>query len=137
MQRHHRNAAPGVGLGTLIVAIVLSVMAFGISPVQAADPANRTSGRTIVHRTSVPQWVGSAGTNKVQLPGTSNVSVDRKWLRGGWEVKFTRNETNLIAGGFSNCAGVLGGLTYPLPALAFACATISAFAWTVRVLGNA
>ena len=136
MQRHHRNAAPRVGLGTLIVGIVLSLMAFGMSPAQAADPADRTSGSAVVHRTTVPQWVGGPGTTKVQLPGTSNVSVDWKWLRGGWEVKFTRTETNLIAGGFSNCAGVLGGLTYPLPALAFACATISAFAWTVRVLGK-
>ena len=37
MQRHHRNAAPRVGLGTLSVGIALSLMAFGMSsPAQAA-----------------------------------------------------------------------------------------------------
>jgi hypothetical protein len=39
MQRHHRNAATRIGLGTLIVSIVLSLMASAMSPVQAAAPA--------------------------------------------------------------------------------------------------
>ena len=37
MQRHHRNAASRVGLGTLIVGIALSLMV-GMPPAQAAAP---------------------------------------------------------------------------------------------------
>jgi hypothetical protein len=136
MQRHQREAASRVGLGTLIVGIVLSLMAFGVSPAQAATNDTPTVNSQVVHRTAVPKWVGRPSTTKVQLPGTSNVSVDWKWLRAGWEIRFTKTETNIIAGGFSNCAGLLGGFTYPLPQVAFACAAISAYAWTVRAFGK-
>jgi len=136
MQRHQRNATSRVGLGTLIVGIALSLMVFGMSPAQAADPSDRLSGIAVVHRATVPKWVGRPGTTRVQLPGTSNVSVDWKWTRAGWEIKFTKNETNIIAGGFSNCAGLLGGFKTPLPQVAFACAAISAYAWTVRAFGK-
>jgi hypothetical protein len=51
MQRHHRNAASRVGLGTLIVGIALSLMAFGMSPAQAstAPAAAKTSAAASKH----------------------------------------------------------------------------------------
>ncbi len=59
MQRHHRNAASRVGLGTLIVGIVLSLMAFGVSPAQAAaieaaPAAATTTKQTVATATGRP-----------------------------------------------------------------------------------
>jgi hypothetical protein len=139
MQGQRRNTSR-TRLGTLIVGITLAMVAFGMAPAlaatsDAARPVHRAAKTNVVHRTTVPRWVGRADVSTIQVPTTS-VSVDWTWLRGGWDIKFTRTETNLIAGGFSNCAGVLGSLPYPLPALALACAMISAYAWTVRAFGR-
>jgi hypothetical protein len=141
MQGHQRKAPSRVRFGTLIVGIALSLVSFGMAPAQAATTDVARTGHAAVkaklaYRTTVPRWVGRPDATSVRLPGTSNVSIDWKWLRGGWEIEFTKTETNNIAGGTSACAGVLGALAYPLPALGFACAAISAYAWTVRAFGK-
>ena len=89
MQRHHRNAAPRVGLGTLIVGIALSLMAFGMSsPAQAAD----------VRASSQVAATPGAGSDSRpharragQLDGRLAVALRR------WQIRFNWAETRQMS----------------------------------------
>jgi hypothetical protein len=137
MQDHQRNASARIRLGTLIVGIALSMVAFGMSPAHAAAaggtalssraPADRSAPRAkVVYRTTVPKWVGRPGAQQVQLPGTSNVSVDWQWLRGGWEVKFSKTETIIIGISAGACDSFLGRFSHPvLKVLSLSCLALT------------
>jgi hypothetical protein len=89
-----------------------------------------------VKRSTPPSWVNDPDTRTIGLPATSDVSVDWQWLKGGWQIKFTKAETRNIAEGTSQCASILAFMPAPLPALAVSCALVSAYAWTVQKVGK-
>jgi hypothetical protein len=113
MQRHHRNAASRVGLGTLIVGIALSLMAFGMSPAQADD------GRASAQVARAPHAIAVASARAshqgpaqihVHTPGGPvNSTVDWQWLYGRWQIRFNWAETRQMSRGFSYC-NVIAGL---------------------------
>ena len=148
MQRHQRNAPSRVRLGTLIVGIALSLMMFGMSPAQAATggigqiSSTAQVGRPavkakVVQRTTVPKWVSGSNTTQVKLPGTSNVSVDWQWLKGGWEIKFSKSETITIAAGAGACSTLLSKFGHPVfKVLSAGCGLLAVYAGYVRAKGR-
>ena len=112
MQRHHRNAASRVGLGTLIVGIALSLMAFGMSPAQAADDRAASPRASVqVGRAPLALAVASARAShqgpaqiRIHTPGGPvNSTVDWQWLYGRWQIRFNWAETRQMSRGFSYC----------------------------------
>ena len=112
MHRHHRNAASRVGLGTLIVGIALSLMAFGMSPAQAADDRAASPRAGVqVGRAPVALAVTSPRASRqrpaqirVHTPGGPvNSTVDWEWLYGRWKIRFNWAETRQMSRGFSYC----------------------------------
>ncbi len=72
MHSHRRSAPSRVGLGTFIVGIVLSLMAFGLaSPAHAAGDAQRSNDDAA---TASPRAAGDAG----RACGTANLKVSQR-----------------------------------------------------------
>ena len=116
MQRHHRNAASRAGLGTLIVGIVLSLMAFGVSP--AAADSRAASQRADAQVARAPHAIAIASARashegpaqiRIHTPGGPvNSTVDWQWLYGRWQIRFNWAETRQMSRGFSYCNVIAG-----------------------------
>jgi hypothetical protein len=96
MQRRQRIAPSRVRLGTVIVGIALSMLAFGMSPAQA------TEGRPVTHRASI-QPHGPARVHVHAEGGPVSSTVDWEWLYGRWKIRFNWAETRQMSRGLSYC----------------------------------
>jgi hypothetical protein len=96
MQRRQRIAPSRVRLGTVIVGIALSMLAFGMSPAQA------TEGRPVTHRASI-QPHGPARVHVHAEGGQVSSTVEWEWLYGRWKIRFNWAETRQMSRGLSYC----------------------------------
>ena len=118
MHSHQPNAPSRAGLGTVIVGMALSLLAFGISPAQAID------GRAATQRASVqvargPHAIAVASARashhepaQIHINasgGPVSSTVDWQWLYGRWQIRFNWAETRQMSRGSSYC-NVIAGL---------------------------
>jgi hypothetical protein len=97
----------------------------GATP-DAAKPATTALGPEVVRVSSVPSWVQVA-----------NANADWKWLKGGWEIKFTKRETLAISINAGLCSAVLSLFSHPVfRVLAAACGILTWYSSTLVAKGR-
>jgi hypothetical protein len=125
MQRHRRRTPSRVGLGTVIVGVVLSLMCFGISPAEAApETATHTVTRNPVRATHLDRPCGPTVNARV---ATRCAGGPQQVSEGGCGflqrcLYFSRNEQLiLLSGGSATIVALICGATALL-----GCATAAA-----------
>jgi hypothetical protein len=135
MQRHHRNAASRVGLGTLIVGIALSLMAFGMSPAQAAAPAAAAASPTTTQTASTPTGRPCGPGVNLRTAERCAITGPQQFSEGGCGfmqrcIYLSRSEQlTILAGAGGTIVALICGATALLGCAAASGIVASAFQW--------
>ena len=112
MQHHQLTSPSRVRVGSVIVGLALSLLAFGVSPAQATE-GREVSSRASDHPARPPHAVAVAGARAAhrgpaqyhvhEAGGPVSSTVDWQWLYGRWQIRFNWAETRQMSRGLSYC----------------------------------
>ncbi len=114
-------------LAATALVIVLAVLT--ASPATAVGSGPRLAGSA---RSDIgPSAVGSPWAR------SALATVDWKWLRGGWEIRFSQRETSHIAVSAGACSSLLSHFRHPVVrVLAVGCGLLTWYASVLVIRGR-